>query len=258
MTVTEAIDPRVRARRIAVRREEGRKRLKRLAMLGVAAAVVALALAITRSPVLDVDHVVVDGAVHTPGDAVQRATGIARHSPMTDVDLDRARRDVLALPWIRTVSITRDWPATVKVVVTERTAVAAVTAPPAGFALVDADGRVLETSAAPPAGFVLLGNVAAPGPPGSSIDGASTDALAVARALPPSLRAKVATVAIDGDGVTLQLGAGGVVKFGSATDVAAKLQAADTVLSEADLTDLCAVDVRVPSAPSLTRGKPCL
>ena len=258
MTVVGTIDPRVRARRIAVRREEGRKRLKRLGVLASVAVVVVLALAITRSPVLDVDRVVVDGSVHTPADVVQRATGIARHAPMTDVDLDRARRAVLALPWIRTVSIQRQWPSTIKVKVTERVAVAAVSAPPAGFALVDGDGRVLETSATPPPGFVLLANVAAPGPPGSTIDSSAADALTVARLLPPSLRAKVAGVAVGGDGVTLQLGGGGVVKFGAATDVAAKLQAADTVLSEADLTDLCAVDVRVPAAPSLTRGKGCL
>lgn len=258
MTVTDTIDPRVRARRISVRREEGRKRLRRLAILGAVALVVALALAVTRSPALDVDRVVVGGAVHTPVDAVQRAAGIKRHSPMTDVDLDRARRNVLALPWIRTVSITRQWPGTVKVVVTERVAVAAVTAPPAGFALIDGDGRVLENAPAPPAGYVLLANVAAPGPPGSSIDSSAADALTVARSLPPALRAKVATVAVDGDGVTLQLVAGGVVKFGPATDVAAKMQAADTVLAEADLTDLCAVDVRVPAAPSLTRGRTCL
>jgi hypothetical protein len=52
--------------------------------------------------------------------------------------------------------------------------------------------------------------------------------------------------------------AGGLVRLGDANDLGAKLRAADTVLSEADTKNLCAVDVRVASAPSLTRGKPCL
>ncbi|MEY2421658.1 MAG: cell division protein FtsQ [Acidimicrobiaceae bacterium] len=255
---TTAIDPRLRARRIAVRRSDGRRRLRRLTGLGVAAAVAVLALGVTRSPVLDVDRVRVTGATHTTVDAVQHAAGIRTHAPMTDVDLDRARQGVLALPWVQSVSVTRSWPASVRIVITERTAVAVVTAGTAGFALVDGDGRVLELSVAPPAGFMLLANVPLPGPPGSTIDPSAGDALSVARAMPASLRPKVSTVVAQADGVELRLVAGGVVRLGPATDLGSKLRAADTVLGEVDTTNLCALDVRVASAPSLTRGKSCL
>ena len=252
------IDPRLRARRIEVRRGEGRRRLRRVSGLGAVAGVALLTFGLTRSPALDVDRVQISGAQHTPADVVQRASGIRRHAPMTDVDLDRARQGVLALPWVHTVSITRSWPGTVKIVVTERTAVAAVAAGNAGFSLVDGDGRVLESSATLPAGYVLLVNVPTPGEPGTSIDASATDALDVARLLPASLRARVSAIVPDNDGVSLRLLAGGVVRLGAAQDVAAKLRAADTVLNEADTTNLCAVDVRVAAAPSLTRGKPCL
>jgi cell division protein FtsQ len=255
---TAAIDPRLRARRIAVRRDEGRRRLRRLTGLGVVAAAMVLTLGVTRSPVLDVDRVQVAGATHTPVGAIQRATGIKRHAPMTDVDLDRARAGVLALPWVRTVSITRSWPASVRVEITERTAIAVVTAGTEGFALVDGDGRVLELSPAPPPGYMLLANVPVPGPAGSAIDASASDALAVARVMPASLRPKVSTVVAEADGVVLRLVAGGVVRLGPATDLDPKLRAADTVLAEVDMTNLCAVDVRVASAPSLTRGKSCL
>jgi cell division protein FtsQ len=264
LTVTEtapetaAIDPRLRARRIAVRRDEGRRRLRRLTGLGVVAAVALLALGVTRSPVLDVDRVRVAGATHTSIDAVQRATGIKRHAPMTDVDLDRARAGVLALPWVRSVSITRRWPGSVLVVITERTAVAAVLAGADGFALVDGDGRVLERNPAPPPGYLLLANVPLAGPPGSTIGEGASDALAVARVMPESLRPKVSTVEVQADGVVLRLVDGGVVRLGPATDLDPKLRAADTVLTAVDMTNLCAVDVRVASAPSLTRGRSCL
>lgn len=264
MTVTDAgpevaaIDPRLRARRIAVRRDEGRRRLRRLKGLGVTAAAIVLAVAVTRSPVLDVDRVDVRGAAHTPVDVVQRATGIRRHAPMTDVDLDRARRAVLALPWVNTVSIERSWPASVRVLITERTAIAVVTAGQAGFALVDSSGRVLELVAAPPEGFMLLANVPAPGPPGSSLDASAADALSVARSMPAALRQKVSTVVAEADGVVLRLTAGGIVRLGPATELAIKLRDADTMLSEVDTTDLCAIDVQVAGAPSLTRGKSCL
>jgi cell division protein FtsQ len=217
-----------------------------------------LTLAVTRSPVLDVDRVQVAGATHTSVDALQRATGIKRHAPMTDIDLDRARAGVLALPWVRTVSITRRWPASVRVVVTERTAVAVLAAGSEGFALVDGDGRVLELSPAPPPGYMLIANVPPAGPPGSTIDPSASDVLAVARVMPATLRPKVSTLVAEGDGVVLRLVAGGVVRLGPATDLSPKLRAADTVLTAADMTNLCVVDVRVAAAPSLTRGKSCL
>ena len=222
------------------------------------AGVAVLTFAVTRSPVLDVDRVQIAGAQHTQADAIQRASGIRRHAPMTDVDLDRARRGVLALPWVRTVSITRSWPGTIEIVVTERTAVAAIAAGNAGFSLVDGEGRVLESSPAPPAGYVLIANVGAAGEPGTTLEAGASDALDVARSLPAALRPKVSTIVPEGDGVTLRLVAGGVVRLGDAAELHAKLRAADTVLNEVDTKDLCAVDVRVPAAPSLTRGKPCL
>lgn len=257
-TAVSGIDPRLRARRIAVKRDEGRRRLRRVGGLGIVAGVALLTFGVTRSPALDVDRLQVAGAQHTTADAIQRASGIRRHAPMTDVDLDRARRGVLALPWVRTVSITRSWPGTIKIVVTERTAVAAIAAGNAGFSLVDGEGRVLESSATMPAGYVLIANVAVPGEPGSTIDASAAAVLDVARALPVSLRPKVSTIVPENGGVTLRLAAGGVVRLGDAGDLNAKLRAADTVLGEVDTANLCAVDVRVPAAPSLTRGKPCL
>jgi cell division protein FtsQ len=177
---------------------------------------------------------------------------------MTDVDLDAARRGVLALPWVKTVSVQRQWPGSVKVVVAERTPVAVVTAGSAGFALVDGEGRVLELAPEPTPGFALLTNVAAPGPPGSTLDASASNALAVARLMPPPIAAQVSTIVANGDDVTLRLIAGGVVRLGPAVDVTEKLRAVATVISDVDLDNLCAIDVRVPVAPSLTRGEGCL
>ena len=118
--------------------------------------------------------------------------------------------------------------------------------------------RVLETSAGPPSGYVLLANLPTPGPPGTTIDPSAADALAVARSMTTSMRTKVSTIALDADGVSLRLVAGGVVRLGPATDVAAKLRAADTVLVNAEPGNVCVIDVRVASAPSLTHGRGCL
>ena len=56
------IDPRLRARRIEVRRVEGRRRLQRLVDMGLLAMVVAAFLGALWTPLLDVDEVRVEGA----------------------------------------------------------------------------------------------------------------------------------------------------------------------------------------------------
>jgi cell division protein FtsQ len=251
------MDPRLRARRIAIRRDEGRRRLHRVIALAAVATATLSAFGLTQSPVLDVDRITIAGAAHTPPDMVRAASGIRMHRPMTGVDLDRARRGILALPWVQTVSVARDWPASVRVSITERTPVAAVPAGQPGFALVDRTGRVLDTSPAPQPGLPVLANVPPAGAPGTSLAPEATEVLTVATLLLPPLVLKVAAVAAAPDGVELQLAAGGKVRLGPATDVLAKLVAADTVLSQVDVAHLCALDVRVASAPSLTQGGSC-
>jgi cell division protein FtsQ len=251
------MDPRLRARRIAVRRDEGRRRLRRVIALGTMAATIVLAVGVTQSPVLDVDRITVTGTAHTSPDAIRAASGIRSHQPMTAVDLDRARRGILDLPWVQTVSVGRRWPASIRVVITERTPAAAVAAGPAGFALVDRTGRVLETTPVPAPGFVVLAGVPPAGGAGTSLAPEAGDALKVATSLLAPLAPKVAEVAATPDGVELRLVAGGKVRLGPATDLLAKLVAADTVLSQVDVQGLCTLDVRVASAPSLTQGQTC-
>ncbi len=259
-----AVDPRILARRVEVRRGEARKRLHRLIALVVAIALVAIGFGVTRSPLLDVDHIRVSGNAHTPTEVVLQQLGFGRHTPMTDVDLDRARKQLAQLPWVASASVQRSWPATVAVVVRERTPVAMVPTAQAAFAIVDADGRVLEVVAAPPASLVVLDGVATAGEPGTAIApanggaGAAADALHVAAALTPTITAQVGGIAVDDRGVLLELRDGGRIVLGGTADLGAKLVAVSTVLGQVDLGDVCTIDVRVPSAPSLTRGAPCL
>ena len=80
-------------------------------------------------------------------------------------------------------------------------------------------------------------------------------ALAVASAMSPALVAWAPEVAlVDGGQLELHLVPGGVVRFGPAVQVGEKLEAVATILARADLHGLRDIDVRVPSAPVLTRG----
>jgi cell division protein FtsQ len=253
-----AIDPRFRARRVAVRRHEGRRRLRRLIAIGTVLGLLVVGFLVTRSPLLDVDRVVVRGNAHTSVGQVLQTSGIRSHQPMTDVNLNRARRQLESLPWVQSVSVAKQWPSTIAIELRERTAIAAVPAAHGGSALVDRTGRVLEVAAALPPDVVVLAGLSDPGSPGSTLDETAADALHVAGALSPQLAPHVATVARTAGGVELWLRNAGKVRLGTADDLGAKLLAASTVLGQVDLKDLCAIDVRVPSAPSLTRAGSCL
>ena len=83
---TTSVDPRLRARRIAVARDAGRRRLNRLAILGALLAVVVLAAVLARSPLVSVQTVDIDGASRTPGDAVTQAVGAVKGHPIYAVN----------------------------------------------------------------------------------------------------------------------------------------------------------------------------
>ncbi|HEX7131958.1 MAG TPA: FtsQ-type POTRA domain-containing protein [Iamia sp.] len=248
--------PRIRARRAEVARGVNRRRLRRVkGVLAVICAVV-WGLVAVRSPLFDVDRVQVVGAERVSADEVRRAASTtAAGTPMIEVDLARARGGVGALPWIDEVRVTRLWPGTIRVVVTERHEVAAVDHA-GGWALVDADGRVLEVVEAEPDLPTLPG--VSDRAPGRTLGADDRRALAVLGALPSALRDATDATAEGPDGLELVLDDGFRVVLGDGADLAAKAEAADAVRQHAGTPDGgCRIDVRVPTAPVLTTGRGC-
>jgi len=247
------IDPRIRRRQIDVLRAAGRRRL-RLLVAGLAA--IALAGAVwgaTRSPLLDVDRVVVEGAVQTGDTAVRAVAAIHRGRAMTDVDEASAATRVSRLPWVLRTDVVREWPATVRIRVVERRATAVTHQDGAAWVLVDRIGRVLAPVTTPPANLVVVDGVPPAGGPGTWLDARAHDPLEVAAELPPALVPRVATVTLGANGVELRLKPQGVVLLGEGTAIADKVRAAQTVLAAVDGRTVAIVDVRIPSTPVLTR-----
>ncbi len=255
-----AIDPRIRARRIAVRRDRGRRRLHRFTVAGMVAALAAALVAIALSPLVDVDEVRVTGADRSGRGVVVAATGIERGEPLVTLDAAAAEASVERLPWVEDATVRRSWPGAVTVDVVERRAVAAVLAPSGDeVALVDADGRVLAAVPLEGAGAVLVAGLPAPGPPGTRLaDDDAGPALAVATALPAALQERVERVVVaDGGRLELQVAVPdadpATVVLGDASLLPEKLVALATLLASVDLTDVATIDLRVPRAPALTR-----
>ncbi len=223
------VHPRVWQRRVAVLREQGRRRL-RWVVAGVAVLVVlCVALLVLHTPLLALRNATVRGAQHTGTQAVLAEAGLLDDPPLIDVDPSTVAARVERLPWVAHAVVVRHWPDSVTITVTERVALGSMTRPGGGVAVVDASGRVLAWQSMPPPGLVLVAPVT-PGPPGTVLASAARPALQVAAALPVSLAGRVRDVSANAGGmVTLDLGGGVSASLGSTAELPAKLTAVASV-----------------------------
>lgn len=248
------MDPRIKRRRIEVIRSEGRRRLRNFGAAFGVVALAACAVGATRSPLMDVDYVDVRGAEQTPREELLRATGLDRHPQLIDVQPAEIVRRAEALPWVADAEAVKQWPRTVRLVVTERSAIAVARTEAGQWAALDREGRVLAVIPDRPPGSIAVTDVPLPGAPGTTLGAPALPALAVVDALPAEARDRVGeVVALEGGELELRLLPAGVVRLGSAEQLEAKMQALATMVAKADLRRLAVLDLRVPNAPVLTR-----
>ena len=250
------VPARLRQRRVEVRRNEGRRRLRRVGAAGVVVVILLAAWAILRSPLLAVHDVEVLGSSHVTEADVQRATGLGAGTAMIDVRPGAVARKLEALPWVATASVSRSWPTDVTITLTERRPLAQI-GHGRSWALVDASGRVIERRTARAAGLPVLADLNA-GAAGSHV-ARSASLLAAVSDMPRSLRADVAQFGYTSKGaVALTLAGDGVVTLGRPDGLPAKFASLTTMLDHlGTLHSGCTLDVSVPEAPTLTPEKDC-
>lgn len=247
------MDPRIRERRVAVRRDAGRRRLRVLLVCAGAAAAIGAGYGVTRSPLLDVDRVRLTGAAVTAAADIERAGGLDGRPQLADVEPAEVAQRVEALPWVQEAEVVRHWPGTVAVRVIERQPLATMPAA-SGWARVDRTGRVLDVAPEPGAGLAVVAAVAAAPGAGAVAGPEVVAALGVVDALPPSLSEVLEQVTVAEDGaLSFTLRRLPEVRFGTAVQVGPKLVALSTLVARVDLRGVSAIDVRVPTAPVLTR-----
>jgi cell division protein FtsQ len=238
--------PRTGARRTRSPKAAARRR-RRLLVIGIVVAVVlGIAYGITRSPLLAVDTLQVRGTSHLTPDQITAAAGVHEGDAMAWIDTGGAVDGIEALPYVRSASLEREWPQTVRITVHERTPSTWVDGP-SGKALVDREGRVLEAVDAPPVGMPqLLGAKVIP-PAGGTID--AVGAARVAGALTGLAAVGTASVESTDHGVVVHLLSGPEVRMGDATQIAVKLRASFAVLGACAGKPVEYVDVSVPTNP---------
>jgi cell division protein FtsQ len=219
-------------------------------------AVVAGFVGALRSPLLDVDRVLVTGAARTGRDTVLEAAGIRAGEQLVDVDLNGAGKRVAALPWVLHVRVSRSLDGVVRVAVEERVPVATV-AVGSGRLLVDETGRVIGPPVdGVPAGLVAIEGLEGPFSAGDQLPPSAAAALVVAGRLDQDLAGALQSLR-PGPDLTGRLAVGGEVLLGGTDRLSAKLRSLATVLDQVDLTCLATVDLRAPGNPVLTRAQGC-
>jgi cell division protein FtsQ len=185
--------------------------VRALIVVGLLAAIAGASWLLLFSSVFGVSRVVVSGGSKSVSAQVRHEAAVPTGQPMLRVDAGKvARRIVTGVPNLEQVTVTRDWPATLRIQVTPRHPALAVQTP-AGWELLDHEGVVVATVAAPPATLPVLPDAGSPA--------AGAAAATVLPALPSRIASSVRSVsAVTPESITLHLADGRTIVWGSATD----------------------------------------
>jgi cell division septal protein FtsQ len=249
------MDPRISARRTAVIKEQGRRRL---IIAGAALGLFALLVGgwfILHAALFSARSVTVTGNVHETAAAVVAQAGLAGQPPLLDVDAGEAAARLRKLPWVRSATVHVSWPDGVHIAVTEETPRFIASTAAGTWETLSDDGRVLAASATRPPGLLTLTVPAPPGAPGTVLPPKDASGLLVATTLPASFAAQVTAVTVEPAGwVQLVLTTPIVVDIGTATQLTAKYEDVSSILAGATLHNGDVIDVSVPDAPTVSSG----
>lgn len=244
-------DPRISRRRRAVARSRRRRVLTRLGLMTGAAALVWL---VFFSPLLAVREVKLSGAKHTSAAEVQGAAGLDSSDNLLLISSSEIAERLKTLPWVKSVTVDRKLPGTVKVSITERRAAAFLAVGDRHFTL-DRRARVLASGAVGEGLPVLAGVLMEPPEPGERLESTElSGALEALSSLSKRQRADVRAVfAPSTERITFQMSDGIQVRYGAAEDMASKNELLAGLLRRlrGDGKTAFYVDVRVPEAPAV-------
>jgi cell division protein FtsQ len=242
------IEPRMRERRVAVKRAESRKRLKWVLLIGTIVVIGVGGLAVLGSPLFAIraDQVSVTGDVYTDAERLQSVIDELVGTPVLVADTQAAERELEAIPWVDDAVVRTNFPHAVTIELREREAMTTYAGPDSKFRVLDREGRVLDVLDKYPFAYLLLGG---PDPvdldPGEFAPTGYAAASELAKNLTGSVRGRIKIVEVTADGsrLVMQLDDGTEVRFGEARDLFAKLVRLETVLSSPEPREPGVIDV---------------
>ena len=235
---------RFRLRRIAVRRAEGRRRLRLVGWIGGPILAIGLVLAILASPLFGVRNVEVDGARYTSKITLTKADDLVRGRSIFSVDLGAVEELLKADPWVRDAQVRRRFPSSVYFDIAERKPIAWYLGSDNQARVIDVDGRVITVLNGQPTEYTQITGIGPDLPAGGRADDVHTAAAQVAASLPPEVAPLMLNMGVaGGTDLLMTLRTGTVVTFGQPTDLRAKMVSLVLVLRRTDPKSLTGIDL---------------
>ncbi len=192
-----------------------------------------------------VTSVVITGTHRVSAERVREAAQVPIGRPIVRVDTAAIRRHVEGISQLASVTVTTQWPNTVRIVVVERTPAAVVGLLGGGYRILDRDGVTLGEVPDRPAGLPLLTMDVTTADP-AALQAAAT----VASSLSPALAAKVRTVsAVTANSVVIVLKSGSIVRWGDSSQGAIKAEVLAALMKRGAVV----YDVSAPYAPTTAK-----
>jgi cell division protein FtsQ len=211
--------------------------------MGVTVVVLGVAIVLLWTPVVGVRSVSVTGTHRVGAGAVRRAANVQRGHHMLTLPVEKIASRVSALPAVASAHVSRRWPSSVRIHVTERTPIA-WRAESDGAHLFDRSGADFAVVPEPPHGLPRL---AVPAKPANAARaGAALHAL---DALPARLSKRVAAVTAESPvDVRFTLEKGKKIVWGAAQDAPHKAAVLRVLMSRPGTT----YDVAAPDLPTVS------
>jgi cell division septal protein FtsQ len=242
--VPRSIDPRMRARRAAVGRSKGRRRLViALVVVGVLALLVG-AFGVVASSMFGVEEVSVQGATYTDPDELAALIDDINGEPILLLDTASLERRLESSPWVERARVTTDFPHRVVVDIRERRPLVTYRGADGRWRVTDRDGRVLALLDGQPIDYMQVLGDGPDAEPGQFVGANYANVAQLVIALPPQIRSITTAVTVDltSGALGLTIEGGTVVRLGSAVDLAAKLARLLQVVTDG-LTDVAEIDI---------------
>lgn len=227
---TRGIEPRIRQRRIGVKRAETRRRLWWVLIAAVVVLVALGVLAVLGSSLFAVDQVTVTGNVYTDQAALDEVVEELIGTPVLLVDIEGIEEQVEDIAWVERARVRTSFPDSASIEIRERTPVAAMAGADGRSRVIDVDGRVLGLVDGQPVALVWISG---PGTldvsPGQFAPIGYSSAASLVTKLTPDIRSRVESMLVTPDGGDLVLVLAGdgrpiEVRFGSAIGENAQIE----------------------------------
>jgi len=224
-----SIDPRLKERRRVVAEDRARRKVGRLLKLLVAVVIGGVVAWVLLSPWLSVAEVATTGVVSSDAYGTLSEVGAVAGTPMILVQPGKVEAALLADPWIKSASVTRDWPDRLTVGIEERVALAWVETA-GGWVHRALDGAALPSPDSPDN---TLAWIQLPDVPeaGSETSRDVVGALQFVDALPEALRAGT-TIRMRVNGELWATVSGYEVRLGRAVEMDAKARSLTALLAQ--------------------------